>query len=346
MRRIEVIFILLLAFPLMAQQKAGLSSLEIGSRASSLQDCYIGIANDFQTTLWNPAGLGYLKQLQFGTSYAKLPFDQQTGLIAIIIPLSQTSKIGLNWSGFFVKDLEARSGNTELPDYLFEISEQAVWLSYALSIRKFNIGSNLKYLFYEIDNIPAQGYGIDVGMTFQATDKLRLGFAAYDIYSEVKWLDIIKERFRRTLRIGASYQIIPEFVAGIGIRCDSLTYQGAQLSAGVEYNHEYFSIRLGVSQKHFTVGFGVKYPTKKIAYNCNGGIATNKIDSKITSQFDLGMIFQGNNQKQEVKLTDTENWLEDTTDNNDNWEEIIKSEVKAEPEPQAATDLQFTEYDT
>ncbi|MDZ7376318.1 MAG: SH3 domain-containing protein [candidate division KSB1 bacterium] len=288
------------------QMKLSFSSNSIGARANVLHSGYVGVANDYAATYWNPAGMVTVSNYHVGASSGLLPFDQQSNLIAAILPIREADRIGISWAGYYVNNIEARQSNSDLPDYLFEVGEQAIWLSYARRFGKISFGLNAKYLSYVIDGLGSHGYGFDIGALL-ALKKWQFGFSAYDVMAQIYWGNGMKENFQKVFRCGAEYLASTNWSLIAGIEMYHIMHPTINFYFASEYLlNEKFDMKIGIHPKRIAVGFGFNQPIGSSRISFDYAVQTNPIfDYKLSHFFDIQISFQKQNkekQKADVKF--------------------------------------------
>ena len=168
-----------------------------GGRPAGLGFAFVGVADDENSTFWNPAGFGGISQITAGFSQA-----DQMGLITYnlanaIVPLPvMNHAIGIAFIS---------SGD----DALRELS---IYASYGLNINKFSVGATLKYrnasfgnnslnrndfLVFDDDEFEtglgqqvfgdAEGLGLDLGLLYQPIKTIKFGMLIRDAFAPMNW---------------------------------------------------------------------------------------------------------------------------------------------------------------
>lgn len=275
-----------------AQMKLSFSSNSFGARANVLHSAYVGAADDYAATFWNPAGMACISDYFVGASSGLLPLDQQSNFISAILPIGNADRIGVSWAGYFVNNIEARQSNSDLPDYVFELGEQSIWLSYAHRFWKFSFGVNAKYLAYTIDNLNSYGYGIDLSLFFPLK-RWQFGAAIYDAVARLYWENGMQEQFQKIVRAGAVYYALPDWSLIGGVEMYHIIHPKLNFYFGTEYQlNEKFKMNIGIQPKRIAVGFGISQPIGTSLIFFNYAVSTNPIfDYRLSHLFDLQISF-------------------------------------------------------
>jgi hypothetical protein len=266
MKKLHLLILLLFAHGLVFQAKAqSLSNIPgsfvdvgFGTRPVGMGFAFVGVADDANAPYWNPAGLGYQDQLSAGFSQI-----DQLGLItynyaSAIVPLP-----GKNHS----LGLTAISSGDEA------LTELSVHAAYGVKLNMVNVGIGLKYRNASFGNNnlnrgdytvfdeseidiglgqqvygDANGFGIDFGLTFDATERARFGVLIRDFYAPMNW----KSQARNTeYQARGSYDegmpLVVIFGSSLKVRDNMLVaadFQPATSSEGTSYVRAGLEVRL------------------------------------------------------------------------------------------------------
>ncbi|MBU2508638.1 MAG: hypothetical protein KJ799_18230 [Bacteroidetes bacterium] len=201
------IFLLSLVFILFngalhAQDLSGIPGafvdIGFGAKPVAMGGAFVGLANDVNSIIWNPAGLSYIQKKQVSFTYTN-----QLGLIdyqylAAALPISKKDQSSL---GFAV----IASGDEAMREWTFQSS-------YGRELYGFLVGASIKlryatfgnnklsqndFALFEPDEISdglanqvkgdAIGFGFDVGALYKFTEKITVGILLKDIYAPLFW---------------------------------------------------------------------------------------------------------------------------------------------------------------
>jgi hypothetical protein len=269
----------------LAGVKGSMTGLGVGARANVFHGSYAGIADDYAANFWNPAGAGFINQFNFGAMQFNMPLNRNISYLALVYPITDYDRIGINWTGFAIDGLQGRQDNSEFPDYYFSNSDQTIWLTYSRRVvDQFSIGINGKFLYQSLDKTIGMGYSLDVGLMYTLLQRAKIGLVFYDINSELKWQTGSVDQFERMVNLAGSYQF-DNLLLALGIESNYSTKQPElRLSGGAEFNAKnLIYIRAGLYDSRPSVGLGVKFLYRNII-----DIAVNytAITSKLSN--DLG----------------------------------------------------------
>ena len=201
-----------------AKRENFFTSFGLGARAYVLKTPYVSMADDFAATHWNPGGVAFFDNFQLGAMHAKLSLNRQVGFISFIFPVDNSNKIGLSWKGLMINQIQGRTSNTILPDYLFSNIEQLFALTYSRRLwYNFGIGINMNFLHQSLDGVNAGGWGFDSGLLYKVSRNLNIGMVLYDFHSHLKWSTGQLDYFKKTGRMGFCYRLTQNSLFAIGM---------------------------------------------------------------------------------------------------------------------------------
>lgn len=186
------------------------SFLEIGASARSISvgSAFIGLADDVSATYWNPAGLAQLEGPAISIMDRLNIFDTNYANSALAFPIGSLGIIGLNFTYYGVDEIIAYNNKGQETGNLTD-KESALAISYAYSIGKFLIGTNLKYIYKRLDSnytfIRAGGFGLDAAILYKLTDKFSVGAVLHDSFT-MTYSDDYKETAPMSIGAGCAYK--------------------------------------------------------------------------------------------------------------------------------------------
>lgn len=171
MFNIILIIIILLNFNLYAgigtEGTTGMLFLNISPDAGggALSDSVIGDARGVRSIYYNPAGLNFLVSREILLSYTKWVADMNYFYAGFAT--SQFKKILKGNAGISITFMdEGKVSNIGIEDtanYSLTSSDVCITFAYARTIRKFNLGANLKFVNKSIFGESSTGMALDVG---------------------------------------------------------------------------------------------------------------------------------------------------------------------------------------
>jgi outer membrane protein OmpA-like peptidoglycan-associated protein len=159
--------------------RMGLSAraLGMGSAASASID-------DVSAAYWNPAGLALVDQLQLASMYAlNMGIDRTYNYVGLGFKTS-FAHIGLTWVNANMTGFEGYDANAN-PTGSFDNNEHNIGLSLAQGFNRFRIGATAKMYLSNIDDDSESGYGVDVGMQMDLSQKFTIAVMGRDLIGEL-----------------------------------------------------------------------------------------------------------------------------------------------------------------
>ncbi len=230
------------------------ADIGFGARPVAIGGAYVGLANDVNSVIWNPAGLVYMKNYQASFSYTN-----QLGLInynflAVAMPLGKSKGLGFS---------VITSGDKALREWTFGTSyAQEIWGFYTgvtLKLRYASFGNNSlnqsDFIVFDPDEISqglsnqvkgtAFGFGFDLGILYPLSNVITLGTQLRDIYSPVFWNSSTdntsaktKGKYSETIpfewTFGSSFKVTRDFLFALDYSPAILSDSYQKIMAGIE----------------------------------------------------------------------------------------------------------------
>ncbi|MDP7422059.1 MAG: PorV/PorQ family protein [bacterium] len=237
-----------------------------GARALGMGGAFIGVADDATTTYWNPAGIARLESRQLSTMHADLTLDRSYNFINMVNPGSCYSW-GISWIRAGVDSIQGYDalGN---PTTVFEDKEDCFMASVSKRLKNgVDLGLSIKYLSHELFTNSADGFGFDLGLLYDVSDRFRVGLVGKELGAELEWdtasgqTDDVPSK----LALGCSYKLWDGALLALDISkvedMDTEVFVG-----GEALFREKFAIRAGMSDEDFTAGAGIMFSGWEIDY--------------------------------------------------------------------------------
>jgi len=205
MKKISVLIVLAVFFGFSqetrAQELSGIPGsfvdIGFGTRPVGMGFAFVGLADDENSTYWNPAGLS--QTLEYKAGFSQI---DQLGLITynygtILIPLpikGHSVGVSVISSGDdAMQELSVHAG------YGFRVN--MVSLGIGLKYRNASFGNNTlnrdDYTVFDDDEITiglgqqvygdASGYGVDLGLMIHPTEEIQFGVLLRDVWAPINW---------------------------------------------------------------------------------------------------------------------------------------------------------------
>lgn len=223
-------------------------------RAVGLGGASVAVADEAQASLWNPAGLSWLRRNAVQVTSTKLFDDTSVNGFAFARPSSSMPSLGLNIlnlkSGEFERtnDLNENLGTFDEGDLVM-----ALTIAQALS-PDWSLGANLKLARQSVEDFSGSGFGFDLGVMGRLTDGLMIGASALNLGGPSIKLREKDESYAAEIRGGVAYTMLEgrsRTTAEVGHRDGP----GAQARVGTEFRIQSLALRVGYYIDNIAAGF-------------------------------------------------------------------------------------------
>lgn len=290
---IETLFIITCAFAIDSDTVGG-SFIDdgISARPAGLGGAYTAIADDGNSSWWNPAGLGLLdKRKSIAFTYIPNMYGLTTGGITrMLVSYGQGDTSGYGGLGASISYLNVNLGSDYAGDTEPKWTEYVILLSWGMEVEQYlgmekykypkvAIGINAKYFSLSTDlkidenKTGASGFGADVGLIIAIKNNFNLGVMAKNILTSVSWTGASEEKLPYILNAGIFYGITPDFILSAEVKSeetDSTMPRITAYCAGAEYR-----INLGKNMQvqSITLRAGASIDPNTDSYNVSGGVS-------------------------------------------------------------------------
>ncbi|RKZ17063.1 hypothetical protein DRQ53_04615 [bacterium] len=207
MKRITILFILLLALPAHAGEDGGApgSFLRFGTSARSLAlgNAMTGVADDASAAYWNPAGYARLRTVELTGMGATLFEDTQYSFFTLGLPTE-------SWGSFALSGAYMSSGSFERAtlfedlDETFSESSGYFGLSYARAHGRWAWGATMKSVTQNVADASGGSFGADLGLYYRPHRTISVGLAMQNALAPEIKLNETPDTFARTMRVGTA----------------------------------------------------------------------------------------------------------------------------------------------
>jgi hypothetical protein len=278
--------------------KVGFPELKIslGSRPASMGEAFVALADDLNSTLWNPAGLSLVKENQMGFFHNKYLVDNSLEYLAYAGKLTAENGLGayLAYLDYGAMDKTVASASDG-----FDItgSFRPILADFGLGfgqklLPSLSCGVTLKYLRQSIDTYSYSALAFDIGGLYQPfAEKLRFGFALQNVGTSFN-----DQPLPLNIKAGTFYELpvhllfaqdACKVVGDVNLPVGDVNY--TSISFGTEYAATSFlMVRLGYKIENNSNLDGVKGLTAGI------GITVNifEVDYALVTLGDMGLVHQ------------------------------------------------------
>jgi len=159
-------------------------------RAIGMGDSYVAIADDIQSTFWNPAGLIHVKGTVAVFNQINMPADISVNSASVVRNLGRRGVFGIHFLSMSTGDMKVRT--VEHPEGTgenFVAYDIVGGVSYAQRLTdRFIIGTNIRLLQTGVDDITFTGVVGDLGVLYEtALRSLKLGISIQNFGPDIDY---------------------------------------------------------------------------------------------------------------------------------------------------------------
>ena len=277
-----------------AGQAAAYLKLGVDARILGMGGAGSTVSRDVNATYWNPAGLANVKGRELAAMHTSLSLDRNYNSFSYATPVGERGWVlGAAYHRFSVDGIpETRIHNYDVDqngreddpilvgdtldvngrvvDYpgravapvqifsYFEDAESFISFSAAKQIcDKLFFGGTTRFLRQELFNADADGYGIDLGLHYDFSEKAQFGVSMRNMFSSMDWSTGRRDEVPMTTTIGGAVRL----KSGIQLLADVVKRESekADVRLGAEkWFKDKYGLRLGNNEGDFTVGASAK----------------------------------------------------------------------------------------
>lgn len=251
------------------------------ARAAAMGGAFVGVADDAEGGLINPAGSIQLEKRHVTASYRQMELDRKLSFVSYLQGIKGDAGIGLSWINVGVSDIEERDANGELTGEI-RYYENLIALTFGKKFaRQFLLGINVKYDHSNLANVSANGLGFDFGFLWGEKEPGRVGFTVQNVGLTHNWSSgdywksrgftgsRTKDKFPVTVKAGGSYKFYQNKLL-LALDVEKRESQDLVFHAGGEgWVNQYLALRAGYNRDIATFGAGIRYKWQKatVAFN-------------------------------------------------------------------------------
>ncbi len=243
---------------------AAFSRVGVGARALGMGGAYTAVADDANATMWNPAGLARVDNLNFTFMYTGgYDFDRNHNYFGYAQSFNMAS-VGIGWTNAGWDDF-VRAGQGSGDGGSFDLTDNLIHLGVARQYGPVGFGVAGKIFDQEIDGKSESGGGVDVGTFFMPSPYMTFGVTVQDVWSEIG-----EDQVPFNLRGGVALKPMGDLTLAADIEHgeddETVFHLGAE--AWFEYHPGYqLALRAGASDiarddqdNGYSLGLGLRVP--------------------------------------------------------------------------------------
>jgi len=197
---ISFLFVSTSSAGIFSKQRAGTTGatflkIEAGARPVAMGGAFVAVADDANTTYWNPAGLAQIEEREITAMHNEWLEGIRYEFLGYVQPIKSERRsqgFGISAMALYTTGLEERTTETIEPEGTFGAYDIAVAGAYACEVGKgVSIGANVKLIQQTLEDETAWSGAIDLGLLYRLPRPgrgLRLGFAVQNIGPGIKFI--------------------------------------------------------------------------------------------------------------------------------------------------------------
>ncbi len=227
-----------------ASGKSGSSFLEIpiGAAPAAMGSAYSALATDAYAPVWNPAGLGFLKEVQVAGQHLTYLDALHDEFVSAVVPIHPGMGLGVSVQYLGSGDVNSFDASGASIG-TFSSHYGAYALAYGQAFGPLSIGGAAKYIQAAIADVHASAWGFDIGALYKVQDHLFLSAVADNVGTSLRFIDQ-PDALPLAYHVGLAYEWTAQWVfstEGVFRRSGPAGWHG-----GVEWNPiNLFSVRAG-----------------------------------------------------------------------------------------------------
>lgn len=182
-----LLFLAFCSLAMAEERYGGFLQENLNVRASALGDAFVGLSSE-EGFVYNPAGLAFTKKVSAGVSMGK-GYNDMNGL-EIVTPLVENGGLGIgyDYASLKVTGIEERDENgVKRGEFSNEESMHAFGMGLQFE-KNLGVGILVKNMKQKLKDIQADGFAVDAGVLYKATDFLWVGSVLTNIKGNgLKW---------------------------------------------------------------------------------------------------------------------------------------------------------------
>ena len=308
-----LIITLLIIHPANAKTNGGYAGaflrMGLGAEAIAQGDAFTARASNGFAAYYNPAGICFLEQRCFATSYSNLDLDRSLNFVGLTFPLKPTAGVAVGWINAGVKDIDGRDFDGNHYGYI-DFYQNAFTFAFANRFSPFvSAGIGVKIIYDLFPNmleddkaLKATGVGFDFGLLIKPLKTVQIGLQVRDINAKSGW-DTSEywsegmskdDEFPKIYKAGVAW--IPYEGLAAEYDLETSSNDAVEHHFGLEYTiilqpERTFCLRTGYDYDVPTFGFGYIFTVKKFISCLDVAYVVEDIAPNDTMIFSWSLLF-------------------------------------------------------
>jgi len=159
---------------------AGTGENGTGARPLGMGGAFAAVSDDYNSALFNPAGLDRAERNELAASYGSITGEVSRQSVSGVFPTMKSGGFGLNFDKLDLGSFERRDSSGNKIGQ-FERQETHLTFSYGKRLKNVFIGGSLKYIDINLTDVArASGFSFDAGAIVELNKNISLGLALRD----------------------------------------------------------------------------------------------------------------------------------------------------------------------
>ncbi len=240
------------AFSQTSGQASAFQRLGFGVRAKAMGSAYVAVASDASAVFWNPAGIAFVRNVQYESSVASLPLKRNQISFVASKGFERKYALALGVISHGVGDIDGRDEMGEVTGD-FSTRESVILSTFAYRFGASSFGVSAKYLRSSLVTLIGNGFGFDFGLQHRF-NQLTFGVTMRDVLGKVSWNGGLSESIPLSVQGGFSFRP-NQLPLVLSSDLYWVKNQDPLFRVGGEYFLiDYFGLRAGFDSKNVSFG--------------------------------------------------------------------------------------------
>jgi len=185
---------------------ASFLNIPVGAGPAALGSAYTALASDAYAPVYNPAGLGFVRSLEFSAQHLSYLESMHYEFGSVVVPLGKSRALGVSVQYLGSGDIaEVDPDGNALGQYSAHYAASSLAYGQKVS-EKVSVGLTGKWINAKLADVSANAYGADVGAMVKARENLNFAATVKNIGNKLKFQEQ-DDTLPQALHLGAAWRI-------------------------------------------------------------------------------------------------------------------------------------------